>query len=255
MTTSVKVIKFSWKICVALCLLTYLVSLNKAYGLFDLKWLSNDFLFTIVGGTFASMLVVLLCEIQKYLHLKRETEWQLFTHVGHIYAQLRVAQVTLNSLNENSVETVTDNLLHTLVDTLKKESAIVENLDFAPFLKDSDFHKRHLRLQKWLLADFAKFVSNCIYLQIASNTDKIENLKNFGHEGKITSASTLTGATIRKLLEQSTPLVQYADAYMEALDKYCNGRFLWQLRKASVEMAFDLKETTLEDFLSKEATT
>ena len=84
METSVKIIKFTTVMSGIFMILTYGVSLNVAYLWFDIEWLSNNFLLTIFGGIFASMLVVLICEVHKYLLLKREAENQIF-YYAHLH--------------------------------------------------------------------------------------------------------------------------------------------------------------------------
>ena len=56
MRTQIKVIRF-----------TYLITLNMEIGFLNLdtSWLSNNFALTICGGVFVSLLVMLICEVQK----------------------------------------------------------------------------------------------------------------------------------------------------------------------------------------------
>ena len=93
MGTSVKVIKFTSVASAILVLFTYAVSLAAAYECFDMPWLSNSFLLTIFGGALASMLVVLICEIQKYVLIKREMENQIFIHAGAVCGKLLIMQL------------------------------------------------------------------------------------------------------------------------------------------------------------------
>ena len=77
MSTSIKVIHFTKTMSILLGIITYIISLNISYGWFDIKWISNSFLLTIIGGAFASMLVVLICEIQKYYFTKKDISLML----------------------------------------------------------------------------------------------------------------------------------------------------------------------------------
>ena len=254
MRTCIKTIRFSLALSIIFAILTYAVSLNMEIGFLNLNliWLSNNFALTVFGGVFTGFFVMLLCEIQRYQHIKKETEQLLFTHTGIIYAQLRVIQVALENLCKDPNEAVTEILLNGPVNILKSEAGDVGNLDFEAFKSKDQVHHAHLKFQRWLLEDYTRFVNNCIYLHIAINTDKIENLKSMGREGNITSVSPHTGKTIKKLLAQIAPIIQYVDEYISILDSACNGRFSWPLRKASVEQAFTLKEVSLSDFLGKE---
>jgi len=241
---------------IAFAILTYVVSLNVEIGFLRLnsEWISNSFALTVFGGVFTGFFVMFLCEAHKYLHIKKETELLLFTHAGHIYAQLRVIQVTLEGLNRNPEEIVTDNLLNGPVNTLKNEAAFVSDIVFETFMSKNLISQTHSKFKRWLLADYAKFLNNCTYIQIAINTDKIENLKELGREGKITSAAPFTGAAIKKLLEQICPIIQYVDGYISFLDSACKGRFHWPLRKTAIEQAFTLRTEGLNDFIEKGVT-
>ena len=257
MRTCIKTIRFSLALSIIFAILTYAVSLNMEIGFLNLNliWLSNNFALTVFGGVFTGFFVMLLCEIQRYQHIKKETEQLLFTHTGIIYAQLRVIQVALENLCKNPNETVADNLLVNPVNTLQSEATFVGNLDFETFRSKNQIRHAHLKFQRWLLEDYTRFIDNCIYLQIAINSDKIENLKSIGREGRITSASPYTGETIKKLLEQIEPIIQYTDEYISILDNACAGRFFWPLRKVATEQVFTLKEIGLNDFLGKERKT
>lgn len=74
MSTNLKIIKFTAIVSGISFLATFVIRLNISYGCFDIKWLSNEFLLTIFGGVFASTLVVLICEIHKYLLNKTQAE-------------------------------------------------------------------------------------------------------------------------------------------------------------------------------------
>ena len=81
MRTSIKVIKFTSILSFIFLVITYLITINIDGGFVKLNtiWISNNFLLTGFGGMFASTLVVLLCEINKYLIDKKNTENQLFS--------------------------------------------------------------------------------------------------------------------------------------------------------------------------------
>ena len=80
MRESIKVIIWCSIVSIVFLILTYAVTVNAEahFVVLDSVWISNNFLITLFGGIFASMLVVLLCEIQKYLSSKSRTEQYLF---------------------------------------------------------------------------------------------------------------------------------------------------------------------------------
>jgi len=255
MTTSIKVIKFSWKTCAVLCVLTYLVSLNKSYGLFDLRWLSNDFLLTIVGGAFASMLVVLLCEIQKYLQTKKETEALIYYHVGFVYGQLVEIKTYLQRKQQNCSEEVHKEIIAQPAQRAKDEIDSICSIDFVTYCAKNEWLQEHKKFCTWLRSEFTAAVCNYTYLPIAVNTDHIENLKKTGYQGRVTSTSKNTKGTIEKLLKQTESLIQQVDTYMNFMSRQSGENHNWALEKLAVDMVMDIEFGELDDFLKEEATT
>lgn len=92
MKSSIKTIKFLLVFSVFLLLLTYSISLNEENRWIALNtpWLSNNFAFAIAGGSFASLLVVLACELQKYQTIKRQTEDSIFGQLFSLYSQVTI---------------------------------------------------------------------------------------------------------------------------------------------------------------------
>ena len=82
MNASKKTIQFTGVASIVLIVATYLITVNIENQLLSINspWISNNFLLTIIGGAFASMLVVLACEIKKFCTMKASTEAFLFYH-------------------------------------------------------------------------------------------------------------------------------------------------------------------------------
>ena len=80
MRATIAIIKFCIRFAVILALITWLITVNIETGFIKLGsiWISNNFLLTVVGGSFASMLVVLICEVQKYIYTKNQNEQSMF---------------------------------------------------------------------------------------------------------------------------------------------------------------------------------
>ena len=74
MSSNLKTMKLTAILSGGFLIVTFIICLNKSYEWFSIKWLSNDFLLTVFGGLFASTLVVLICEWQKYFFNKRSVE-------------------------------------------------------------------------------------------------------------------------------------------------------------------------------------
>lgn len=67
MRTQIKVIRFAAINSAIFAVFTYLITLNMEIGFLNLdtSWLSKNFALTICGGVFVSLLVMLICEVQK----------------------------------------------------------------------------------------------------------------------------------------------------------------------------------------------
>ena len=72
MSSNLKTMKLTAILSGVFLIVTFTVCLNMSYEWFSIKWLSNDFLLTVFGGLFASTLVVLICEWQKYFFKTRK---------------------------------------------------------------------------------------------------------------------------------------------------------------------------------------
>lgn len=92
MRSNVKTIKLTIWSSMLLATVTYFISVKGILGASDLKWLPDTFLLAVFGGAFASMLVVMICEISKYFENRESTETFLFSHLYYLYGQLRVIQ-------------------------------------------------------------------------------------------------------------------------------------------------------------------
>ena len=252
MSTNIKVIRFTVITAFILAIVTYGISLNISYGWYELKWMSNNFLLTVFGGAFASMLVVLSCEFQKYLQNKKDTQRMIIKHVGHVYGCLQGIKNSLMRQQLNPSEEVLNSLLTSPSDWLKQELNTIREMDYTTIFQNDRFSKEFVPLRKYLCNELYMFSINCVNLALAINQDKIENLKKYGHEGVITATSPYTGATISKLSEKIDPFTEQIDLFMQFVDAESGGKFNWPLRRLATEFASNKEFDDLELFLSKD---
>lgn len=249
MSTNIKVIRYTAILSGIFAILTYFISLNIAFAWFDWKWLSNSFMLTIFGGAFASMLVVLICEIQKYLENKRLSEDALFAHAGHIYAYLYLMETNLKRQQENEKEPVCKELIWGNLENLKREIEIIRSIDYTSFSKKNKFIMKNKEFINWLMTDFSQFVSEGTYLAIAVNNDQIGNIITTGSEGTVTSASPYTSSVITKLIIRTADIILIVDDYGKFIDDSFKNRYLWNLKKLSVEKAADIELADIDDYI------
>ena len=251
MSTNIKVIRYTAIISGILAVVTYFVSLNLAFEWFDWNWFSNSFMLTIFGGAFASMLVVLACEIQKYLENKRISEDALFAHVGHIYAHLYLMETNLKRQRANEKEPVYKELIWSHLENLKREIEIIRSIDYTSFSKKNKFVLKNKEFSDWLMTDFSWFVSEGTYLAIAVNNDQIGNIITTGSEGTVTSASPYTSSVITKLIRRTADIILIVDDYGKFIDDSCKNRYLWNLKKLSVEKAADIEFADIDESIKE----
>ena len=126
MRTQIKVIRFAAINSAIFAVLTYIITLNMEIGFLNLDtpWLSNNFALTICGGVFVSLLVMLICEVQKYLLDKKNAEDFLYFHTAYIFAQLHVIKTHLLTCIEDSSRPVPKELLTYTVGIIKNEKCL-----------------------------------------------------------------------------------------------------------------------------------
>lgn len=113
MSTSIKVIKFTSILSIIFLVITYLITVNIESGFIQLNtiWISNNFLLTVFGGAFASILVVLFCEINKYLIDKKNVETQLFHQALYLYQAIFLMQHNILDYQSHPNAQIPENLL------------------------------------------------------------------------------------------------------------------------------------------------
>ncbi len=232
-----------------LAVLTYLISLNIAFEWFDFSWFSNNFMLAIFGGAFASMLVVLICEIQKYFENKRTSEDMLFAHVGHIYAHLYIIEINLSRQCENDKEEVYKELIQNNLENLKREIEIVGSIDYTPFSKKNDLGLHHKQFCEWLITDFSQFVAEGAYLALAVNNDQIGNIIATGSKGIVTASSPYTSLVITKLIKRTKDMMKTVDDHGKFIDNSCRNRFAWEQKKLSVEKVVNIEFADISNYV------
>ena len=254
MKLQIKTIRFVCIMSLILAIITYAVTLNVEVGYINLEtpWISNNFVLTVCGGAFASMLVVLACELQKYFELKRATQDEMFRHTGYIYMQLIILKNQIQNWLASPDQLIPKEILDNPAQYLRNEISILTGIEYSTFSKKEDLHKRYIDFSESTLRDVLSFV-NCInYLTIAVNTDKINNLILTKHEGSITSASPLTNKTLNKFYAELDPFIEKADLFLQFMDGQCGNRFNWSLRKLAMQMGMEQpSHMTFEEFISQ----
>ena len=131
----------------------------------DTKWLSNEFLFAIAGGAFASLAIVIVCEVIKYWQLKFATEAALFSNLVNLYGQFLIIRSNCKrALNNHAL--VADNLIQPSSNNAMMFADCINGTDYTPFcqknkIKDTllQYKTEKYQTMKSVLLGFIKLQS------------------------------------------------------------------------------------------------
>ena len=250
MSTCVNTIKQLLGALVFTFVLTYGISLNieNYWVVIDSKWISNDFLFAIAGGAFASLLIVLVCELIKYRQLKVTAENTLFMYFVSLYWQILIIRSNCKRVL-NSQDTVANNLIQSDNAAILADRA--NEIDYAPLCKNkvaevlSQFKSEKYGALKSVITDF-------LFLQIALGEDKISLIQQ-GKSEIVRSDAPNVNKALNKIVSQTSTILTYLDQIISQIDKEFKNRYNWQNTKKSMNNYQDtFVSRELADYLNED---
>lgn len=253
MSTSVNTIKRLLWILSGMFILTYLISLNieNHFVIADTKWLSNDFLFAIAGGAFASLVIVLVCEFIRYRHLKLVTEAALFSNLGNLYGQFLIIRSNCKRVLNNHV-LVADNLIQPTCNNAIMLADFINGTDNTPFCNKNKIKDILIQYKADKYQTMKSVLFSFINLQIAIHTDKIALLKQNNNCG-VTSDHPNVNRTLNKVISQTTTILTYLDQILSQIDNDLGNRYHWQDVKQKLNTyQKNFIEQTFEDYLKED---
>ena len=253
MSVSVNTIKRLMGILIGVLVINYLISLNMEnhYIVSNTKWLSNDFLFAIAGGIFASLVVVLVCEIIKYRQIKRATEGAMFSYLANLYGQFLIIKGNCTrTLKSHNI--VPDNLIQSTCDKSMMLADYINGIDYTPYRKNNkireildQFKKEKFFALKNVLISFAN-------LRVAIREDSIILLQQKNRD-IVTSDCPNTQGTLNKIKSQTATILTYLDQIISQLDKELQNKYNWQSLKQTLNTYQDTFEAkTLRDYMNED---
>lgn len=219
MKSSIKTIKYLAVLSVLLLLITYSISLNdeNRWIVLNTPWLSNSFAFAIAGGSFASSLVVLACELQKYLSIKRQTEDYIFGQLFSLYAQIVIIHYnTKRQLNDISIP-VPSNLIDEIANRGKMCLTNLTSIDYFTFCNHNAIKTQLIQYRGRSGTRIQLFLQDSTFLKIAINEDKIALLKQ-GKDVLITSNMPKTHQTLKKIFDDSSVVLSFIEKSLDIID-------------------------------------
>lgn len=253
MSLQIKTIKFVSIIATLLAVCTYLVTINIELGFIKVSspWISNNFVLTVFGGAFASMLVVLVCEAQKYHELKKHSQDQMFRHIAGAYIQIVILQNLIQQCLQNTNELIPKGILDAPAENLKNELLTIGQIEYRTFSYKSKLEVCFTEFCNTTVLEIISFVNYINYLTIAINTDTINNLELLHESGYVTSASPTTNKVLIKLEGLSTSFMEKIEKYLHCLDDQCGKRFNWDFRKMAIQVGCQCsKFISFEEFIA-----
>lgn len=252
MKTSINTIKYLLLLSVASLLLTYGISLNEEnrWIVLNTSWLSNSFAFAISGGSFASLVVVLACEFQKYQSIKRQTEDYLFGQLFSLYAQVTIIHYNTKRQLYDILLPVPSNLVDESANRGKTCLISLTSIEYFTFCKHNSIEEQLIQYRGKSGTCIQLFLQDSVFLKMAINEDKIAMLK-LGRDELITSQNPKTHKTLKKLFDDSVVVLSYIEKSLDLIDKECKKRYHWsELKRSVISGEENFVSASLNDFLN-----
>lgn len=253
MSTSVNTIKRLMWVLIGVLIVTYLISLNMGnhFIAFNVKWISNDFLFAIAGGTFASLIVVLVCELIKYRQLKLATENALFVYLGSLYGQFLIIRSNCKRAL-NSMSIVSDNMIQSTCDNATIVVDSINGIDYTLIRKTNKARDllNEFKANKYLA--IKNVLINFAYLKMAIWEDG-KTLIPQGKQNLVTSDCPNTYKVLNKVVSQSTTILTYLDQVITQMDNELGNKYQWQNKRQALNTYQDnYISQQLEDYIKED---
>lgn len=257
MRSNITTIKFTALLSAIFAVFTYVITLNMELGFFtpNWPWISNNFALTVCGGVFASTLVVMFCEVQKYLSNKSSCEQYLFYQTVFLYSALSLTQRITKEFIETPTEAVTENLLERAVQMTQCQINAIQGVDYTAFSQKNKLLIAQHNFCFETIPKINSFLSADNYLRRAILTVQIANMEQFGQKKPITTADQLILQVLTVINKNSLPLLNDVSEYLNTIDQACHNRFHWDIQKQKIDEGYTNTSIftggNLEDFIKQ----
>ena len=251
MKSSINTIKYLAVLSVVLLLITYSILLNveNRWIILNTPCLSNNFAFAIAGGSFASMLVVLACELQKYQSIKRQTEDYVFGQLFSLYAQVIIVHYNTKRQLNDMLTPVPSNLIEEISNKGKMCLTNLTTIEYVTFCKYSSIQEQLAQYRGDYGTRIQQFLQDSVFLKMAINEDKIALLKQ-GRDVSITSDIPKTHQTLKKIFEDSSVVLTFIEKSLDIINKECKKRYHWsELKRDVIHCEEKFASVSLDDVL------
>lgn len=224
MSTNIKIMRFLALIAILSLIISYLVHLNMEmrFCVLNSLWISNNFLFTIFCGAFASVLIALLMEARQYTLNKVVAENQIFCDVTILFGQISIIKYTLLRIKEQPNEIISPEALTMPIQQCEQIINSLHNIDYHPLFKSNKLTENLEETNGIIAKSIAPFLFHAKFLQCAIHEDKILELQQTGKSINPTYSSYYCKLTIDKLFEDITPIANDLAACTQKIAKAVN---------------------------------
>ena len=261
MRSSIKVILYTSLLTIVFFVLTYLVTVNMEtnYISLNVSWLSNNLFLTLFGGAFASMLVVLLCEWQKYLNAKNESESVLFFQAYYLYQVIYQVYNNISDYQNNPKICLTENLLDDLSQKVYYQKNALQNVDYIPiytyvFRKTNKVIQLIMPLRSTILP-LAEELSHAPNMLRIAIYEALLELPELNHDKtRITSSINPVSSVLEIYKTKCKLLLEQLKKYLLDFDQIKGNRFQAEKMLKSIEDHFIsiIEVDAFEDFIKQE---
>lgn len=216
--------------------LTYFTTVNIEAHIIELNtiWLSNNLALTVFGGAFASMLVVLICEVQKYITARASMEEYIFYQAIYLYHALFLMQQNIFDHQKNAEAGVPDNLLDETTRMIQSEIYALQSTDYVPFSQKNLLLAAHQKFCNRTAIDMQPIMNGRNAVKIAINEVKISYLKQSIPDKIVTSVEEPLQTVLSVQVRRVSSALKEVDTYLNDIDKYCNYRFGWEKQREQI---------------------
>lgn len=252
MSSNKTIIRFLCIFAIASLVLSYLVQLNMELGFCtsDSPWVSNNFVFTVLTGVFASVIVALLLEIRQYQLNKAVAEARIFYDSTILYAQVAVIKYDLLRIREHPSDILSPGVLSMPVSICRQIKESLKSVDYSPIMKRNEMRRYLLEYEELLSARMDSFLFNACFMDQAILKDRIEALQQTGLAGNTTYYSYYTNHVVDKLLDEVIPIVDDFGEYMKKIAETVGRNEKWnQINKDFTHFEEGYESPSLEKYL------
>ena len=251
MKSSINTIKFLVVLSIILLIVTYGIALNgeNRWITLDTPWLSSSFAFAIAGGSFASSLVVLACELQKYHSVKHQTENYIFGQLFSLYAQVTIIHYNIKRQLNDISSPVPNNLIDEISNRGKMCLTSLSSIEYFTFCKHNAIKMQLVQYRGKSGIRIQHFLHDSVFLKMAINEDKIALLKQ-GRDELVISQNPKTHQVLKKIFHDSSVVLSFIEKSLEIIDNECKQRYHWsELKRNVIRFEEAFVSTNLDDFI------